>query len=119
MHRSSTNSFAKKHGRAFVHTKDGLEEGCSDLAEHPGGKEGEHEDAAVGDLGGAAADATDGSVARLARARRAADSRNDVAHIVASALDLESEARWWWWDLRRHWIWWWLARGATRREKTG
>jgi hypothetical protein len=45
----------QKHGRAFIRTCDGLEEGRGDLVKNPGGEEGEHEDAAVGDLGGAAA----------------------------------------------------------------
>jgi hypothetical protein len=39
----------------FIRTCDGLEEGRGDLVKNPGGEEGEHEDAAVGDLGGAAA----------------------------------------------------------------
>lgn len=55
-----------------VNPWDGLEEGRGDLAERPGGEEGEREEAAVGDAGGAAADAADRRTARLARARGAA-----------------------------------------------
>jgi hypothetical protein len=60
-------------GRGFgLPTWDGLEEGRGDLAERPGGEEGEREEAAVGDARGAAADAADRRPAGLARARRAA-----------------------------------------------
>ena len=59
-------------GIAKALTWDGLEEGRGDLAERPGGEEGEREEAAVGDAGGAAADAAARRTARLARARGAA-----------------------------------------------
>lgn len=42
-------------------------DGCGDLAEHPGGEAGDHEEDAVGDPGVAAADAADSRPTRLAR----------------------------------------------------
>jgi hypothetical protein len=121
MHRSSTNSFAKTW--AGVRTYMGWTwRGARRPREEPrrrGGRarrcRSRRSGRSGGDLGGVAVDVADGRAARLARARCAADARHHEAHMVASALDLESEARWW----RRHSIWLWLARGAATQGENG